>query len=130
MQIRSALAHAMMTSMLLLVSLGYSRAQMPTSKTNLDIKQPDRVLFKRATKAMNESKYAESRILLESLISSHPDSDYVPRAKLSIGDAWYAEGNFKQADMEYQDLITFFPNRPEVLQAKLKIASIRKRTKM
>lgn len=130
MKIRSALPHAIMTSMLLLVPLGHSRAQMPTSKTNVDVKQPDKELFERATKAMNKSKYAESRILLESLISSHPDSDYVPRAKLSIGDAWYAEGNFKQADMEYQDLITFFPNRPEVAQAKLKIESIQKKTKM
>jgi hypothetical protein len=31
------------------------------------------------------------------LINSHPDSGYVPRAKLSIADAWYAEGAFKQA---------------------------------
>ena len=69
-------------------------------------------------------------ILLETLISSHPDSDYVPRAKLSIGDAWYAEGNFKRAEVEYRDFITFFPNRPEVAQAKFKIKSIQEKTKM
>jgi outer membrane protein assembly factor BamD len=128
MKICGALAQATMTSTLFLVSLGQAHAQMPTSKTNVDVKQPDKVLFEQATKAMNKSKFAESRILLESLISSHPESDYVPRAKLSIGDAWYAEGNFKQADMEYQDLITFFPNRPEVVLAKLKIKSIQEKT--
>ena len=128
MKIRRALAQAIMTSMLLLVSLAHARAQTPTSKTKVDVKQPDKVLFERATKAMNKSKFAESRILLESLINSHPDSDYVPRAKLSIGDAWYAEGDFKQADMEYQDLITFFPNRTEAAQAKLKIKSIQEKT--
>ena len=126
MKIGRALAQATMTSTLFLVSLG-SHAQMPPSKTNDDVKQPDEVLFEQATKAMNKSKFAESRILLESLISSHSDSDYVPRAKLSIGDAWYAEGNVKQADMEYQDLITFFPNQSEAAQAKLKIKSIQEK---
>ena len=129
MKICRALVQATMTSALFLVYLGYAHAQMPTSKKNVDVKQPDKVLFEQATtKAMNKSKFAESRILLESLISSHPDSDYVPRAKLSIGDAWYAEGNFKHADMEYQDLITFFPNQPEAAQAKLKIKSIQEKT--
>ena len=129
MKIGRALAQATMTSTLFLVSLG-SHAQMPTSKTNDDVKQPDEVLFEQATKAINKSKFAESRILLESLISSHSDSDYVPRAKLSIGDAWYAEGNVKQADMEYQDLITFFPNQSEAAQAKLKIKSIQEKAEM
>ena len=130
MKIRNALAHAVMTGTLLLVSVGHSRAQMPTSKTNVNVTQPDKVLFEQATTAMKKSKYAESRILLGNLISSHPNSDYVPRAKLSIGDAWYAEGNFKQADTEYRDLITFFPNRPEGAQAKLRIESIQAKTKM
>ena len=62
MKIGRALAQATMTSTLFLVSLG-SHAQMPTSKTNADVKQPDEVLFEQATKAMNKSKFAESRIL-------------------------------------------------------------------
>jgi outer membrane protein assembly factor BamD len=53
----------------------------------------------------------------------------VPRAKLSIAGAWYAEGAFKQAEVEYRDFITFFPNRPEVAQAQLKIDSIHKKTR-
>jgi hypothetical protein len=51
----------------------------------------------------------------------------VPRAKLAIGDAWYAEGAFRPAEMEYQDFITFFPKRPEVAEAKSKLDSIQKR---
>jgi outer membrane protein assembly factor BamD len=50
------------------------------------------------------------------------------QAKLFIADAWYAEGAFKQAELEYRDFITFFPNRPEVARAQLKIDSIHQKT--
>ena len=58
---------------------------------------------------MTNSRYAVARIKLEALINNCRDSGYVPRAKLSIGDAWYAGGNLKQAEMEYLDFVTFFP---------------------
>jgi outer membrane protein assembly factor BamD len=79
--------------------------------------------------AMQKSEYLAARTLLETLINSRSDSDYVPRAKVSAADAWYAEGGFKQAEVEYRDFITFFPNRPEVAQAQLKIDSIHKKTR-
>ena len=78
-------------------------------------------------KAMKESRFTAARTLLNSLIRSYPDSDLVPRAKLAIGDAWYGEGAFPKAAMEYTDFITFFPNRPEVAEAKLKLDSIQKK---
>ena len=65
--------------------------------------------------------------MLENLINTCPDPDDVPRAKLAIADAWYAQGTFKQAEVEYRDFITFFPNRPEVAQAQLKIEAIHKK---
>jgi beta-lactamase regulating signal transducer with metallopeptidase domain len=91
------------------------------------VKQSDNVLFDRAVKAMQQSEYAAARTLLETLINSHPDSDYVPRAKLSVADASYAQGNFRQAEVEYRDFITFFSNRPEVAEAQLKIEAIHRK---
>jgi outer membrane protein assembly factor BamD len=73
---------------------------------------------------------AAARTLLETLINNRPDSDYVPRAKLSVADAWYAQGSFKQAEVEYRDFITFFPNRPEVAEAQLRIEAIHKKVKI
>ena len=127
MTIRRAIAYAAMTNVLLLASLPYSHAQVPTAGTQIDATQADQGLFEQAVKAMKKSKYADARTLFERLITSYPDSNYVARAKLSIADAWYAEGNFKQALMEYQDFVTFFPSRPEVAKAKLKIDIIQKR---
>ena len=120
MTIRRTMATAVTTGVLFTVFLALSFAQVATP----NVQQSDKVLFGRAKTAMQKSEYVAARTLLETLIKSHPDSDYVPRAKLSIADAWYAEGAFNQAEMEYRDFITFFPDRPEAAQAQLKIDSI------
>jgi TolA-binding protein len=130
MIIRRTIASVVMSCVLFLVCPECSHAQTAAPKTNVDAKQQDKMLFERAMAAMKNSKYGVARTLLETLINSHPDSEYVPRAKLSIGDAWYAEGIFKQAEAEYRDFITFFPNRPEVAETKLKIDSIQKKARM
>jgi len=49
------------------------------------------------------------------------------RAKLSVGDTWFKEGGsaaLTQAEAEYEDFITFFPNAPEAAEAKMKVADI------
>ncbi len=120
------IASAVITFALFLAALGYSQAQVAIAGTSVDAQQTDQVLFGQATWAMEQSKYGEARSLLQTLIESHPDSDYVPHAKLAIGNAWYAEGNFKQAELEYRDFIAFFPNRPEVAEAQKKIDAIQK----
>jgi outer membrane protein assembly factor BamD len=130
MMIRRTIAAAVTMGALFSVCLGFSHAQVASSKTDVGLRQSDKLLFDRATKAMRQSEYATARTLLETLINKHPDSAYVPRAKLSIAEAWYAEGTFKQAEVEYRDFITFFPNRPEVAEARLKIEAIRKRARI
>jgi outer membrane assembly lipoprotein YfiO len=82
---------------------------------------PDRMLFAQAMNSMEHSNYSEARSQLKTLITNFDTSRYVPRAKLTIADAWFAEGNIKRAKLEYEDFITFFPNRPEVAQARTRV---------
>ncbi|MFB3814349.1 MAG: outer membrane protein assembly factor BamD [Terriglobales bacterium] len=94
---------------------------------DLDSKQPDKVLFDRAMEAMKRNKFDVARMSLQTLINTYPDSEFVARAKLSVGDSWYAEGGsaaLAQAEAEYKDFITFFPNMPEAAEAQMKIANI------
>ncbi|HEY3768255.1 MAG TPA: outer membrane protein assembly factor BamD [Candidatus Angelobacter sp.] len=101
------------------------KVQNPLS--NIDSKQPDKALFDRSMDAMKKAHYQEARTLLETLINTYPDSEYIARAKLSLGDAWYNEGGkaaWAQAEVEYKDFQTFFPNLPEASEAQLKIASM------
>jgi outer membrane protein assembly factor BamD len=90
-------------------------------------KQPDKVLFDRAMDAMKHNKFDVARLTLQTLINTYPDSEYIARAKLGVADSWYAEGGstaMAQAEIEYNDFKTFFPNMPEAAEAQLKIANI------
>jgi outer membrane protein assembly factor BamD len=94
---------------------------------NVGSKQPDKVLFDRAMDQMKHNKMDQARIILQTLINTYPDSEYIARAKLAVGDSWYAEGGsaaLAQAENEYKDFATFFPNMPEAAEAQLKIANI------
>ena len=61
------------------------------------------------------------------MINTYPDSELVARSKLAIADSWYAEGTasaLTQAENEYNDFKTFFPNLPEAAEAQMKIGDI------
>jgi len=84
-------------------------------------------LFDRAMDAMQHNRFDVARLSLQTMINTYPDSEYVARAKLAVGDSWYAEGGsagLAQAEIEYKDFITFFPNLPEAAEAQLKVANI------
>jgi outer membrane protein assembly factor BamD len=90
-------------------------------------KQPDKVLFDKSMDAMRHNRFDVARLTLQTLINTYPDSEFVARAKLAMGDSWYAEGGtaaLAQAEQEYNDFETFFPNMPEAAEAQLKIANI------
>src|SRR5690349_344845 len=94
---------------------------------NVGSKQPDKVLFDRAMDQMKHNRFDQARIILQTLINTYPDSEYIARAKLAVADSWYAEGGstaLTQAEVEYRDFETFFPNMPESAEAQLKIANI------
>ena len=37
---------------------------------------------------MKHGKYDVARLSLQTLINTYPDSEYIARAKLAIGDSW------------------------------------------
>lgn len=90
-------------------------------------KQPDKVLFDKAMEAMRHNRFDVARLTLQTLINTYPDSEFIARAKLAVGDSWYAEGGtaaLAQAEQEFSDFQIFFPNMPEAAEAQLKIANI------
>jgi outer membrane protein assembly factor BamD len=94
---------------------------------NVGSVQPDKVLFDRAMDAMKHNKFDVARMVLQTLINAYPESEFLARAKLAVGDSWYAQGGsaaLAQAENEYKDFITFFPNMPEAAEAQMKIANI------
>src|ERR1700741_2140056 len=94
---------------------------------NVNSKQPDKVLFDKAMVSMKKGRYDVARLTLQTLLNTYPDSEYRMRAKLAVGDTWFKEGGaaaLTQAEAEYKDFITFFPNAPEAAEAQMKVADI------
>jgi outer membrane protein assembly factor BamD len=90
-------------------------------------KQPDKELFDKALVAMKKGKFDVARLDLQTLLNTYPESEYQMRAKLLVGDSWFKEGGtaaLTQAEAEYKDFITFFPNTPEAAEAQMKVADI------
>ncbi|MFP5230570.1 MAG: outer membrane protein assembly factor BamD [Acidobacteriota bacterium] len=94
---------------------------------NVKSAQPDKVLFDKAANAMKHGKFDVARLDLQTLLNTYPDSEYQMRAKLMVGDTWFKEGGsaaLTQAESEYKDFITFFPNSPEAAEAQMKVGDI------
>ena len=90
-------------------------------------RQPDKELFDKAMIAMKKSRYDVARLDLQTMLNTYPDSEYRMRAKLALGDSWFKEGGtaaLTQAEAEYGDFITFFPQAPEAAEAQMKVADI------
>ena len=90
-------------------------------------KQPDKELYDKAMVALRKGRYDVARLDLQTLLNTYPDSEYDMRAKLAVGDTWFKEGGsaaLTQAESEYKDFITFFPNTPEAAEAQMKVGDI------
>jgi outer membrane protein assembly factor BamD len=124
---RRALIAMLMAAFMLSVAGCHSKKKANSPLSHINSKQPDKVLYDRAMEAMKEHKYEVARITLQTLINTYPDSEFVARAKLTVGESWYQEGGtaaLAQAETEFRDFITFFPNMAEASEAQLKIADI------
>src|SRR5246500_36662 len=113
--------------LLLIITSACTNKKSANPLANIGSKQPDKVLFDKAMDAMRHNRFDVARLTLQTLINTYPDSEYIARAKLAVGDSWYAEGGtaaLAQAEQEYSDFEIFFPNMPEAAEAQLKIANI------
>lgn len=85
----------------------------------------DKELFIVATREVRKNNYDVGRLLFQTIITTYPDSSYLPMAKLAIADSFYLEGSTSaliQATQGYQDWLTFFPTHPLADRVLLKIA--------
>ena len=78
--------------MLLVFTAACTNKKSVNPLANIGSKQPDKVLFDKAMDAMRHNRFDVARLTLQTLINTYPDSEFVARAKLAVGDSWYAEG--------------------------------------
>jgi len=128
---------ALTLAFLVLASVAAAVDKKPKKKKNVDLsanplagvesKQPDKELFDKAMVALKKGRFDVARLDLQTMLNTYPESEYRMRAKLAVGDSWFKEGGsaaLAQAEAEYKDFITFFPNAPEAAEAQMKVADI------
>lgn len=85
----------------------------------------DRELFIIATREVRKKNFDVGRLLFQTIITTYPDSPYLPMSKLAVADSFFLEGStgsLIQAIAAYQDWLTFFPTHPLADRVVLKIA--------
>ena len=85
----------------------------------------DRELFIVATREIRKKNFDVGRLLFQTIITTYPDSPYLPMSKLAVADSFFLEGSTSaliQAIAAYQDWLTFFPTHPLADRVVLKIA--------
>lgn len=85
----------------------------------------DKELYEDATKKAKKGRFDEARLLYNVVITTYPDSEYLPLAKLAIADSFYLEGgtsNLEQAIGGYKDFAQYFPTHPKICNVKHQIA--------
>jgi outer membrane protein assembly factor BamD len=90
----------------------------------------DRQLFEEAAKLARKGRYETARYLFNVIITTYPDSPYLPHAKLAIADTFYLEGTTSaliQAANSYREWQTFFPTDPLADEVMLKVAEVEMR---
>lgn len=85
----------------------------------------DKELFIVATREVRRKNFEVGRLLFQTIITTYPDSPYLPMSKLAVADSFYLEGSTSaliQAVGAYQDWLAFFPTHPLSDRVLLKIA--------
>src|SRR5438445_1958734 len=85
----------------------------------------DRMLFIDAAREVRKGNHETGRLLFTTIITTYPDSPYLPLAKLAIADSFYLEGTTSsliQAGQAYQDWLTYFPTDQLADAAMMKVA--------
>ena len=103
------------------------RAKKANPLAGKDALLPDKQLYDKALDATKHGRFDVARLDLQTLLNTYPESQYQMRAKLAVADSWYKEGGtpaLTQAEQEYRDFITFFPNAPEAAEAQMRIGDI------
>ncbi len=112
--------------LLLPAGCGFHRKKYENPITK-DTEQPDKVLFDKAIRDIEKTRYEVARLTLNTLINTYDSSEFLAKAKLAIADSWMRQAGIEglaQAEAEYKDFQLFYPTMPEAPEAQAQICEI------
>jgi outer membrane protein assembly factor BamD len=66
-------------------------------------------LYQLGETELNRRRYEDARHNFRKIVERHPTSNYAPRARFLIGEAYYRDGDFDKAIKEFEAFLAFFP---------------------
>lgn len=90
-------------------------------KSKHDIAQEQKA-YQQAFDLLRDLRYNKSVVSFRKFLKAYPDGRYAHIAQYWIGEANYAQRNFKSAIKDYQALIKRYPSSPKLAEAMLKIS--------
>ena len=80
-------------------------------------------LYDRALKMIRETQdFPAGREMMETFLKRYPDHDLAVNAAYWIGETYYAEKNYEQAILQFEEIIQKYGDHPKVASAMLKQA--------
>lgn len=77
----------------------------------------DAQLLQQAEEALAAKKYEKAEGLLKKLMAEYPASDWIPRARLDLGRAYYEDEKYPEAKAEYQKFLDLHPRHQLIDEA-------------
>jgi len=89
-------------------------------KDVLNGKSEIEALYAAAYETFKEGKYEKARTEFQNFLKLHPRTEYSGNAQFWIGECYYNEQQYEKAILEYEKVVTSFPEGNKVPYALLK----------
>jgi outer membrane protein assembly factor BamD len=66
-------------------------------------------LYQQGENDLQRRRYEDARGAFRKIVERHPQSNYAPKARFLIGEAYYREGEFDKAIKEFDGFLSFYP---------------------
>jgi outer membrane protein assembly factor BamD len=85
---------------------------------------PPEELYKIGEQHIEKRTYADAREAFKKIVERHPTSSYAARARFLMGEAFYREGEFDKAIVEFRTFLSFYPRHQiaDLVQYRLAMA--------
>jgi len=66
-------------------------------------------LYAEGEKELDRNRYEQARTAFKKIVERHPQSNYAPKARFLIGEAYFRESEFEKAVQEFDTFLAFYP---------------------
>lgn len=100
---------------------GAANTAAPADKDGAVAPAEERKAYQQAFDLLRDLQYGKAIAAFRQFLKDYPSGPYAHIAQYWLGEANYAQRNFKAAIAEYRRLLDTYPNSPKMAEAMLKI---------